>query len=406
MTHVTMTRRVLLLLTAAALCGCENPGESGPVPIASWQAVSAGTYTSCGISLGNITSCWGFYSTPGTGGNPSGVSGVPVPVPGAPALDSVTVGGGFACGLDAAGAAYCWGQEFGGALGNGGSPGDSTRVPVPVAGGLRFRAISAGYVTVCAITTAGEPYCWGENGSGQLGIGTIGAGSTVPARVGGTARFKAISAGNTQSCGLAEDGRAYCWGGAYGSTGVVAPDSAFCQGTSCWYLRPQPVSTDVRFRSISAGNGFTCAVATDGAGWCWGAQFDELNRYGVLGNGGTQGSPIPVRVSGGLAFTEIDTGTRAACGLTADGAAYCWGANGGGELGIGKRDGGAHPTPQRVAGGVRFRALSLGEVSCGISTDAHLYCWGVTAGGQVGNGETGAGVRTAPTPVLDPLPAG
>ena len=409
MTHVDMSRRILLLMTAAALCGCENPGgEGGPVPIASWQAVSAGTYSSCGITLGNIVSCWGFHTgTPSTG-NEFAASAVPVPVPGAPALDSVTVGGGFACGLDPAGAAYCWGQEFGGALGNGGSPGDSTRVPVPVAGGLRFRAISAGFSTVCALTAAGEAYCWGSNGSGQLGNGTIGvAGArTEPARVSGPTRFKAISAGNTHSCGLADDGRAYCWGGGYGSTGVVAPDSALCQGSSCWYLTPQPVATAVRFRSISAGNGFTCAVATDGAGWCWGAQFDELNRYGVLGNGGTQGSPTPVRVSGGLTFTEIDTGTRAACGLTADGSAYCWGANSGGELGIGRRDDGAHPTPQRVSGDVRFRALSLGEVSCGISTDVHLYCWGVTAGGHLGNGENRPGARTTPTPVLDPLPAG
>ncbi len=88
-----------------------------------------------------------------------------------------------------------------------------------------------------------------------------------------------------------------------------------------------------------------------------------------------------------------------------DGTAYCWGSNDGGELGIGRRDGNPHPTPQRVSGGLRFRTLSLAEVSCGISTDAQLYCWGVTAAGQLGNGETEADVRTEPTPVLDPLPA-
>jgi alpha-tubulin suppressor-like RCC1 family protein len=403
-----MSRRTILLLAVAALCGCENPGDTGPVPIASWQSVSAGVYNSCGITLGNIASCWGFYSAAATDANPHGASAVPVPVPAAPALDSLTVGGGVACGLDAAGAAYCWGEEFMGELGNGGGTADSTRQPVPVAGGLRFRAISAGYETVCAITLLGEPYCWGDNDASQLGIGTLGGGTerTVPTRVAGEMRFKAISVGTTHACGLAEDGRAYCWGGAYGATGVVMPDSAVCQGTNCWYTTPQPVSTTARFRSISAGNGFTCAVATDGAGYCWGAQFDEFNRYGVLGNGSTQGSSTPVRVSGGLSFTEIDTGTRAACGLTGDGTAYCWGANSGGELGIGRRDDGAHPTPQRVSGDVRFRTLSLGEVSCGISTQAHLYCWGVTAAGHLGNGESQSGVRTTPTRVLDPIPAG
>lgn len=399
-------RKLLLPLAAVALLGgCEDPNSTDPPGTASWTAAAAGAYNSCGITTGGIVSCWGFYSAaPGSGGQ-FAMTGVPVPVPGAPALDSVSVGGGFGCGLTVAGEAYCWGKELAGELGNGGGAGDSTRVPVPVAGGLRFRAISAGYSSVCAITAPGEAYCWGSNGSGQLGIGIVGgASATQPVRVAGPARFRAISVGTTQACGLTEDGRAYCWGGGYGSTGVVMPDSAVCQGTSCWYTTPQPVTTAVRFRSISAGNGFTCAVATDGAGYCWGAQFDELNRYGVLGSGSTAGSPTPVRVAGGLSFTEIDTGTRAACGLAADGAAYCWGTNFGGELGIG-RIGDAHPTPQRVGGGVRFRTLSLGEVSCGISTDAHLYCWGRTAAGMVGNGETDVGARTRPTPVLDPLPA-
>lgn len=403
-----MRKLILLIATAALLTGCEEPNSADPPGTASWTDAAAGTYNSCGITTGGIVSCWGFHSAaPGSGGE-FAVTGVPVPVPGAPALDSVTVGGGFACGLDAAGAAYCWGQEFDGGLGNGGAANDSSRVPVPVAGGLRFRAISAGYTSVCAITAPGEAYCWGSNGGGQLGIGSIAPNEvrTVPTRVAGAARFRAISVGTGQSCGLTEEGRAYCWGGGSGSTGVVMPDSAFCHGTSCWYTTPQPVSTTVRFRSISAGNGFTCAVAVDGAGYCWGAQFDEFSRYGVLGSGSTAGSPTPVPVAGGLAFTEIETGTRAACGLTADGTAYCWGANFGAELGIGRLDDGAHPTPQRVAGGVRFRTLSLGEVSCGISTDAHLYCWGVTAAGMLGNGETGPGVRTRPTPVRDPLPAG
>jgi alpha-tubulin suppressor-like RCC1 family protein len=408
MTRRMMNRGILLSIAAAALCGCENPGEAGPVPIASWQTVSAGTYNSCGVTLGGIASCWGFYSAPASSGNPFGVSAVPVPVPGASALDSVTVGGGVACGLDPAGAAWCWGQEFDGELGNGGAANDSTRVPVPVAGGLRFRAISAGYTTVCALTAAGEAYCWGSNGGGQLGIGSIAPGEhrTAPVRVVGPARFKAVSVGNGQSCGLTDDGRAYCWGGGSGAAGVVAPDSAFCQGTNCWYPTPQPVSTSVRFRSISAGNGFTCAVATDGAGWCWGALFDEMSRYGVLGSGSTQGSATPVRVAGGLTFTEIDTGTRAACGVATDGSAYCWGSNSSGELGIGRRDDSAHPTPQRVAGGMRFRTLSLGEVSCGITPEARLYCWGVTAAGHLGNGQSAAGYRATPTRVLDPVPAG
>lgn len=398
-------RYLILAAALSLLAACERtPTDTEPDTQARWTAVATGTYFSCGLTTDRVPSCWGFFSAaPGNGGQ-FAITGVPVPVPGAPALDSISTGGGFACGLNAAGAAYCWGEEFQGELGNGGGMSDSTRTPVPVAGGLRFTQISAGYNTVCALTSAGQAYCWGSNGTAQLGNGTIGGqhNRAAPTPVSGSVRFTQISVGTTQTCGLTSDGRAYCWGGGYGSTGVVAPDSAFCQGTSCWYRTPQPVSGNLRFRSISAGNGFTCAVATDGAGWCWGAMFSPETRYGMLGNGSTAGSETPVRVAGGLTFTMIETGTRGACGLTTDGAAHCWGGNSGGELGIGRVDDQPHPTPEPVTRGLRFRTLSLAEVSCGIATDDRLYCWGLTAAGMVGNGDTEPHVRAVPTRVHDP----
>ncbi len=44
--------------------------------------------------------------------------------------------------------------------------------PVPVAGGLRFTSVSAAFQHTCAVTTAGDAYCWGFNSDGQLGDGT------------------------------------------------------------------------------------------------------------------------------------------------------------------------------------------------------------------------------------------
>ena len=42
--------------------------------------------------------------------------------------------------------------------------------------------------------------------------------------------------------------------------------------------------------------------------------------------------------------------------------------------------------PQAVIGGLTFQDLSLGEVSCGISTNRNLYCWGYNFGGFLGIG--------------------
>lgn len=89
---------------------------------------------------------------------------------------------------------------------------------------------------------------------------------------------------------------------------------------------------------------------------------------------------------------------------TTDGAAFCWGGNSLGELGIGTLDWAAHPLPEPVRGSLRFQTLALGNVSCGISTDSELYCWGSASAGQLGNGETGGSTRPQTTRVRDPQP--
>ena len=84
--------------------------------------------------------------------------------------------------------------------------------------------------------------------------------------------------------------------------------------------------------AISAGGNHTCVIAS-GAAYCWG-----YNYYGALGNGSTTNSNIPVAVTStgvlaGKTVTAISAGSQYTCAI-ASGAAYCWGANYSGQLGI------------------------------------------------------------------------
>jgi alpha-tubulin suppressor-like RCC1 family protein len=186
----------------------------------------------------------------------------------------------------------------------------------------------------------------GRDNLGQAGDGT-GALVLVPGLVGGNMTFAAVSAGAAHACGVSILGAAFCWGyNAYGQLG----DSAGANR-----LSPVLVRGGFAFVVLSAGGGHTCGLTAEGAAYCWG-----VNVYGQLGNGTATGeatttgpsSPILVAAPAGVQFAAVSAGGGHTCGLTAAGAAYCWGGNGQGALGDGSANDSSSPV--LVAGGVTF----------------------------------------------------
>ena len=151
-------------------------------------------------------------------------------------------------------------------------------MPIPVSIGERAVAISAGSYHTCALTETAAVFCWGRNTSGEVGNGFPGQPSVipVPTRVVGTIKWSEISAGGQHTCGLADDGTAYCWGlNDRGQLGVGE------EGGSGNIGSPTLVAGSVRFRSVFAGDGWhSCGVAVDGRAYCWG-----WNNTGQLGTG-------------------------------------------------------------------------------------------------------------------------
>ena len=350
------------------------------------NSVMAGGGGSCGLDPSGKAYCWGFLATaPGTPW--------PVAVETTLRFTSLTVGANHLCGIATDSEAYCWGLNSdaavgGNALGHLGT-GSTERVvagPLPVTGGLTFASISAGRFHTCGLTPAGAAYCWGSNDQGQLGNGIDRVNALAPSLVSGGLTFASISAGTGETCGVTTTGAAYCWGsnvtGQLGSGSVVS-----------FSVAPMAVSGGLVFASISAGGtpdpniGFACGVTTDGAAYCWGN-----NAPGKLGDGNIVGtlelSRVPVRVSGGLTFSSVQAGAAHACGLTTEGAAYCWGSASAGRLGDGIADTRlTSRVPVAVAGGLRFSQLGVGGFhSCGLATGRTVYCWGIGGAGQLGHG--------------------
>jgi alpha-tubulin suppressor-like RCC1 family protein len=268
--------------------------------------------------------------------------------------------------LVSSGAAYCWGANDYGEHGDGTTT--SSETPVAVAGGLTFAKISVGYLYTCGVTAAGAAYCWG--------VASTLPNSTVPAAVGGGLTWSDVSVGSWYNCGISTAGAAYCWGD--NSYGQLGADSATLAAAGCPGLS-------------------VCAV--------------------------------PVPVAGGLTFATVRAGFAATCGITASGAAYCWGDNASGELGYGSSTGPqscmrfdefgqqeiqfpCSTTPVAVAGGLTLGSIAASSGhACGLSTSGTAYCWGANAAGELGNGtatapgscQTGSRCAVQPTAVTGGL---
>lgn len=241
----------------------------------------------------------------------------------------------------------------------------------------------------CAATATGAAYCWGQGIS--LGNGST-MDSNVPVSVSDGLQLKALSGGGGHVCGLTTAGAIYCWG--------QNPTGQLGNGTTTRSDVPVPVSGGYVFAALATGGtvgGHSCGITTDSAAYCWGA-----NLGGQLGIGtAVDSSDIPAAVSGGLKFRTLTAGGGShTCGLTGDSVAYCWGFNDDGRIGNGTTPLSNVPVP--VTGGLRFAMITAGGAhTCALSSTGVAYCWGNNSNGQLGHG---AGPNdSVPTPVSGSL---
>ena len=312
---------------------------------------------------------------------------------------SVSAGGDHTCAVTSAGDAYCWGSNGSGEVGDGTNIDRMT--PVHVASGMS--GISTGGNHTCGVTIAATLKCWGLNDSGQLGDGSTTNRSTpqaVPGIVGSS-----VAAGRRYTCMIdgTEIGVGHCWGA--NSNGQLGDGTSIGQ-TSPVAIEQVPCGVaggTCPFGAVTAGDAHTCAGASgvnflSFVWYCWGA-----NSNGELGDGTTTDRPSwGATVGGGMRFgvNGVSAGARHTCGVTPAGAAYCWGLNGNGQLGDGTTA--QRTSPVLVAGGFTLVGVSAGgSHTCALTAAGAAYCWGLNDNGQLGDGTTTQ--RTSPVPVAGGL---
>jgi len=243
-----------------------------------------------------------------------------------PALATVSIGTEHGCGLAPNGRAYCWGSNRLGQLGDDRTASVAANAgnAVAVATTETFTSISAGANHTCAVTQAGEAYCWGLNFTGELAQAIVANDcggfpcSRRPVRVETAVRFDTVSAGFGHTCALS-GGRAFCWGrNDRGQLGAPRADDQ-CEGVAC-NVTPVRVTGVSGFTSISAGGDHTCGMA-GGVAYCWGS-----NQYGQLGaSTSVLRSSRPLRVVTEEPLLTIEAKGIRTCGRTEAGREVCWG---------------------------------------------------------------------------------
>lgn len=268
-----------------------------------------------------------------------------------------------------------------------------------LSGAVNVPALDVGNSYACGLISLGRAYCWGLNDHSQLGTVTdsvcfddtrthtdtsqtqtvVKPCSLLPRPVSPDISFVNVSAGDSSACAVATTGKAYCWG--TNTHGELGNGNNGLRGT------PTLVTAILNFSAVTVGGAHACALAVGGAAYCWGQ--DSL---GQLGDAGFVNSSTPIPVISGSSqgvYSSISAGLRHTCALTSDGTAFCWGSNDSSQLGAGT-PGGLTDQPLQVVTGARFSAISAGgDHTCAIAIGGAAFCWGSNALGQLGNGAPG-----------------
>ena len=252
---------------------------------------------------------------------------------------------------------------------------------------------SLNHMTSMALKTDSTMWTWGQNNSGQLGLGDV-AYRSSPVQVGTLSVWSQVSQGYAFDTALKSDGTLWSWGG--NGYGEVNPDKA--QRSS-----PTQIGTLSTWASVSAGRAVVLAKKTDGTLWAWGNNAKRSGNIAPLGLGDTTARSSPVQIGTLATWTSVSTNGYHTLARKTDGTLWVWGNNkdnvgggaGRGQLGLG--DVNQRSSPVQVGTLTTWATATVGDYhSLAIKTDGTLWAWGRNKYGQVNPDKA---YRSSPTQV-------
>jgi alpha-tubulin suppressor-like RCC1 family protein len=269
---------------------------------------------------------------------------------------------------------FSWGANPSGNLGLGNTTYYSSPKQV---GSSAWATISAGAPGNFCLATKGDGtlWSWGDNGQGQLGIGST-VNKSSPNQVGALTTWSKVSAGSEHTLAIKTDGTLWSWG--YNAQGQLGLNNL------SYISSPNQVGSLTTWITISGGYRCSLAVKTDGTLWSWGR-----NDYGQLGLGNTTTYSSPKQVGALTAWSVVASGVNYSLSVKTDGTVWAWGRNHYGQLGLGNTT--AYSSPKQIGALTTWYQIDGGGTTAqtlATKTDGTLWSWGANNNGQLGLGNT------------------
>ena len=168
--------------------------------------------------------------------------------------------------------------------------------PIQIGTLTNWSDISAGNSYTIAIKNDGTLWGWGVNLSKELGLGdTINRSS--PVQIGTLTNWSKLFAGVSHTIATKSDNSLWVWGS------PVSGQLGRGVGNSTTSLSSPIQIGEDQWSSVYAGNTYTSAIRGDGTLWAWG-----VNTAGFLGDGSILSRSAPIQIGSRSGWTQVSAG--------------------------------------------------------------------------------------------------
>ncbi|XP_060782468.1 probable E3 ubiquitin-protein ligase HERC3 isoform X2 [Neoarius graeffei] len=262
----------------------------------------------------------------------------------------------------------------------------------------KIAGVACGQAHSLALSEQGQVFAWGAGEWGQLGLGTAEEAVRVPRLIKKLCehRISQVMCGNQHCIALSKDGQLFTWGqNSSGQLGLGKSEP------SC--LCPQPLKSlcGIPLSQISAGGDHSFALSLSGAVFGWGR-----NSAGQLGLNDEQDRAVPCHIKflRSQKVVYISCGEEHTAALTKDGGLFTFGNGSRGQLGHDSTNN--EPLPRRV---LELMGTEVSQITCGrhhtlafVPSTGLVYAFGCNAQGQLGLGTRGNAMIPLPVRNIQP----